>query len=431
MFVNTARLLSLSLDSLVVIATRSGIPHESQRIYLRSRSGALDRSVILSHSWRNDRISVGLIGCGARSRELQPPFQKLNGPLTAICDVWRTRAEKSQALAPNSKLFDDHRKLLEMPDLDAVIIATPDHWHAAMAIDALNAGKDVYVEKPLTFKIEEGSAIIQAARMNKRICQVGAQQRSGSHYIQARDEYLKTGKLGKVACVRTWWTDGGGAAAANGPVKTGGHAVPVGITSKPADLDWDRFVAPVRWRPWDPLQYFNFRNYMDFSGGILTDKYVHWVDVVHMFMGIDGPVVADTAGGIYLAKDGRDVPDILNVHYKYSNAFVCTFTNVEQIGVPRSGIEFIGTSGLLRIDRTKFECFSADKSVPPVVVECRTDLVEEHVQNFLDCCRSRKLLNSDVAMGHRSAMAAHLGNLSQFEKRRIHFDPDRELILPF
>ncbi len=377
----------------------------------------------------NDRLSIGLIGCGARSRELQPSFQKLNGPFTAVCDVWRTRAEQARATAPGAPIFTDHRDLLAIKGLDAVVVATPDHWHASIAIDALNAGKDVYVEKPLTLTIEEGPGIIQAARMNKRICQVGAQQRSGTHYIQARDEYLNTGKLGKVTYVRTWWTDGGGAAAANGPVKTGGHAVPAGMTAKPSDLDWDRFVAPVRWRPWDPLQYFNFRNYIDFSGGILTDKYVHWVDVVHMFMGQDGPVTADTAGGLYLAHDGRTVPDILNVHYKYSNRFVCTFTNVAQVGVPRAGIEFIGTEGQLRIDRTRFEYFSG-KGDAPVVVECQTNLVDEHVQNFLDCCRSRRLPNGDVAAGHRSALAAHLGNKSQVEKRRIHFDPDREIILP-
>ncbi len=378
----------------------------------------------------NDRISVGLIGCGARSRELQPPFQKLNGPLTAVCDVWRTRAEQAQSQAPGAKLFDDHCRLLEMSGLDAVIVATPDHWHERIAVDALQAGKDVYVEKPLTLKIEEGPRIIQAARLHSRICQVGAQQRSGSHYIQARDEYLKAGKLGKIAFVRTWWTDGGGAAAANGPVKSGGHSVPAGLTEKPTDLDWNRFIAPVKWRAWDAHQFFNFRNYMDFSGGILTDKYVHWVDVVHMFMGQDAPISTDGAGGIYLAKDGRTVPDTMHIHAEYPGNFVCTFTNVAQTGLQRAGIEFTGTNGQLRIDREKFEYYPADKGATPVVVPCRTDLVEEHIQNFLECCRSRKMPNGDVAIGHRSAIAAHLGNLSLLEKRRIHFDPDREVILP-
>src|SRR5262250_3142928 len=145
----------------------------------------------------NDRMSIALIGCGARGNLLQPIFQKVNGaPLTAVCDVYRTRAEKCQAAAPGSKLFGDHRKVLEMPGLDAVIIATPDHWHAAIAIDALNAGKDVYVEKPLTLRMEEGPEIVKAARVNNRVCQVGMQQRSGKHYIEAKQQYIDTGKLG-------------------------------------------------------------------------------------------------------------------------------------------------------------------------------------------------------------------------------------------
>src|SRR5271157_456432 len=224
----------------------------------------------------NDRMSVALIGCGARGNLLLPHFQKLNqAPLTAVCDVWRTRAEQAQALAPGARLFDDHRKLLELPGLDAVIIATPDHWHAAIAIDAMNAGKDVYVEKPLTFAMEEGPRIIRAARVHDRICQVGAQQRSGSHYIQARDQYLRSGKLGKINLVRTWWTDGGGGATplrANkrpNPSPNGGHAIPPNMKEKPADLDWNRYLGRARWRAWDAPQYFNFRNYREFAGGIL------------------------------------------------------------------------------------------------------------------------------------------------------------------
>ncbi len=386
----------------------------------------------------NDRLSVGLIGCGVRGNQLLPHFQKVNSaPLTAVCDVYRARAEATQALAPGAKLFDDHRKLLEMPELDAVVIATPDHWHAAIALDALNAGKDVYVEKPLTFRMEEGPKIISAARLNRRICQVGAQQRSGSHYIQARDEYLRTGKLGKISLVRTWWFDGGtdsqgstNAKVDSDPARPNGHSTPPGMNTKPADLDWNRYLGSARWRDWNPAQYFNFRNYRDFCGGILTDKFVHWVDVVHMFMEQDGPIAGDNCGGIFAAKDGRTVQDTINLHLEYPGQWICTYFNTPQAGLQREGIEFCGTRGHLRIDRTKFEFFPPERGASPVVVECRTDLVEEHVQNFLESCRSRKLPNGDVALGHRSAQAAHLGNLSYEQRRRIHFDPDREIVLP-
>jgi predicted dehydrogenase len=218
-------------------------------------------------------------------------------------------------------------------------------------------------------------------------------------------------------------------AEANAP-GGGGHAVPPGMKEKPGDLDWNRYLGPVRWRAWDPPQYFNFRNYIDFCGGILTDKFVHWVDVVHMFMEQDVPVSADAAGGIYKAKDGRTVPDTLNLHLEYPGNWVCTYSNIPQAGLQREGIEFCGTGGHLRIDRTKFEFFPPGRTAQPVVVGCRTDLVEEHVQDFLNSCRSRKLPKGDVALGHRSAQAAHLGNLSYAQKRRVHFDPDREVVLP-
>lgn len=401
---------------------------------LITAAGAALTAVSQARVWgANERLSIALIGCGARGLQLQPYFQKRNGPLTAVCDVWRTRAEKAQSLAAGSRAFGDHRKVLELPGLDAVIIATSDHWHARIAVDALSAGKDVYVEKPLTRTIEEGAGIINAARANNRVCQVGAQQRSGTHYMQARDEYIKPGKLGQIHLVRTWWNDGlgnGQARPANSAAPTGGHSVPPGMTAKPDDLDWNRYVAPVRWRPWNPPQYFNFRNYMDLCGGILTDKYVHWVDVVHMFLGEDVPLTADTAGGIYAAKDGRTVPDTLNVHYEYPGNRVCTYTNVPQAGRQREGIEFCGTEAHLRIDRTKFEVFPSDAREKALVVECKTDLVEEHVANFIGCVKSRKMPNGDVEMGHRSAIAAHLGNLSWIERRRIRFDAERELVLP-
>ena len=385
----------------------------------------------------NDRLSIALIGCGVRGNQLLPHFQKLNNaPLAAVCDVFRRRAERTAAIAPGAKIFGDHREALALPGLDAAIIATPDHWHAAIATDALNAGKDVYVEKPLTYAMDEGQQLIRAARLNDRICQVGAQQRSGSHYIQARDEYLLSGKLGKINMVRTWWTDGAGggnAQRANPPAKPeapAGHAVPPNMAEKPADLDWNRYLGRARWRPWDPPQYFNFRNYRDFSGGILTDKFVHWVDAVHMFMQEDGPISADNTGGLFVANDGRDVQDTINLHLEYPGRWICTYTNVAQAGVQREGIEFCGSQGHLRIDRTKFEYFPPGSDATPLTVECKTDLEAEHVQDFLNSCRSRKLPKGDVALGHRSAQAAHLGNLSFEERRRIHYDPNREIVLP-
>ena len=391
----------------------------------------------------NDRIAVALIGCGARGSYLQTVFQKLNAsPVVALCDVWRSRSERAQGIAPDAKIFDDHRKLLDTPGLDAVIVATSDHWHAPIGLDVLNAGKDLYIEKPLTLKMEEGPRLVAAARVNDRVCQVGAQQRSGSHYLEARERFLRSGRLGKVSLVRTWWFDGGGGGLpregggsggdlpkSNNPVLTGGHGTPPGMEVKPKDLDWNRYVAPVRYRPWDPAQYFNFRNYIDLNGGILTDKFVHWVDVVHMFMGQDGPISADTAGGIFNSNDGRTVPDTLNVHLEYPGNWITTYANTPHAGLERECIEFCGSQGHLKINRKQYEFYSAERGAKPEIVACKTDIVEEHVQNFLDCVRSRKMPNGDVLAGHRSAQAAHLANLSYLERRRIHFNPDREIVL--
>ncbi len=349
----------------------------------------------------NDRLSIALIGCGARGGLLQTHFQKQNGPFTAVCDVWRTRAEQASALAPGSKVIDDHRKVLELPGLDAVVIATSDHWHARIAMDALNAGKDVYVEKPLTRTIEEGAAIIDAARVNQRICQVGAQQRSGTHYIQARDEYIKAGKLGKIHYVRTWWTDGaggGGGARANRPANaaqaTGGHSTPVGIDAsrQPRGSGTGTGMSPLcTGGPGIRRNFFNFRNYIDLCGGILTDKYVHWVDVVHMFMGEQGPVTADTAGGDLRRARWTHGAGHSECALRVSGRLGLYLHECCDERLPAGRDRVLRTEGHLRIDRTKFEFFPPERGAQPLVVECKTDLVEEHVRNFIDCCKSRKM----------------------------------------
>src|SRR5256885_14413445 len=158
--------------------------------------------------------------------------------VTAVCDIYGVQIDKARQKATNARNFTEHRKLLEMKEVDAVLIATPDHWHSRVAIDALRAGKDVYVEKPLTLKIEEGPPIVKAARENDRICQVGMQQRSGKHYLQAKREYMDTGKLGKITMARTWW---------HGNTYHLRRA-PASLQTKPSNLDWSRYLGPVKWR---------------------------------------------------------------------------------------------------------------------------------------------------------------------------------------
>ncbi len=370
----------------------------------------------------NDKINLGLIGCGERGRHDMTQFM-LNSSVnvSAVCDIYGEQIDKARQKATTAKNFSDHRKLLEMKEVDAVLIATPDHWHAQTAIDSLNAGKDVYVEKPLTLTIEEGPPIVKAARINNRICQVGMQQRSGRHYIQAKKEYFDTGKLGKVTLARTWWHGNSYHL----------RRAPASLQSKPSNLDWARYLGPVKWRDYDPQQYYNFRAYLDFGGGQVTDLFTHWIDVVHMLLGHEIPTSAVAAGGIYHYKDGRTAPDTINVLLEYAEGFTATFEATLAPGIRGAAVEICGTNGRLFIDRGHYEFHSIEKGAPPVVVKGEPpDMTIDHVNNFIDCVRSRKLPNADVLIGHRSAQASHLGNIAYIQKRRLAFDSVREEILP-
>ena len=370
----------------------------------------------------NERVQLGLIGAGERGRGDMGKFVKSGiVDVTAVCDIYGAQIDAAQQIAPKSKSFSDHRKLLEMKEVDAVLIGVPDHWHASVAIDALNAGKDVYVEKPLTLKIEEGPPIVKAARVNNRICQVGMQQRSGKHYLEAKALYMDTGKLGKVTLARTWW-HGNSYHLRKAPDR---------LKDLPSNLDWAHFLGPLKWRDWDPQQYWNWRAYLDFGGGQVTDLFTHWIDVVHMFMGADIPIAAQASGGVYNYKDGRTAPDTINVLLEYPQQFTATFEATLVPGVTGAAIEFCGTQGRLWIDRGRYEFTPVGRGAQTTTVRASTDLDQDHIQNFLDCVKSRKLPNGDVLIGHRSAQASHLGNISYMQKRRIDFDPIREEILPF
>jgi predicted dehydrogenase len=392
-----------------------------RRTFLRgiSAATALSYSRVIG---ANDRIRMGVIGCGDRGTHDMGRFQTHNEvDVIAVCDIYGAKIDAAQQKAPHAKPFTDHRKLLETRDLDLVLIAVPDHWHAQCAIDALNAGKDVYVEKPLTRTIEEGPRVVKAARVNNRICQVGMQQRSGQHYLQAKREYFDTKKLGKITLARTWWHGNSYHL----------RKAPESLQTKPSNLDWAHFLGPVKWRDYDPQQYFNWRAYLDFGGGQVTDLFTHWIDVVHMFMGEEIPKSSQAAGGIYAYKDGRTAPDTINVLNEYPGEFTATFEATLAPGITGAAVEMCGTEGRLYIDRQRFEFTPKGRGAKSTVVKAYSDLDLDHVNNFLDCVRSRKLPNGDVLIGHRSAQASHLGNISYMQKRRIDFDPVREEILPF
>jgi len=374
----------------------------------------------------NDRTQLGVIGCGERGLYVASIFQKTNEvDIRAMCDVFGDRTEKGVAQAAGAQRFADHRRVVEMKGVDAVLIATPDHWHKSIAIDALNAGKDVYVEKPLTHLREEGPEIVRAARVNRRVCQVGMQQRSGEVYLEARERFVHSGMLGKISHVDCVWHSGAS------------RALPTEPAQKPANLDWVRFLGDVKYRDWNPAQYLDFRAFLDFGGGKLTDFGAHWIDVVHMFMDTeavhnDAPLSAVAAGGVYYDfHDGRTAPDTISALYEYPGGFSVSFTSLAIDNGPEYKVEFLGSGGRLFINRNRYEFRAADKGAEAIIRRFPGDITAQHVGNFLDCCRSRKLPNADVYIGHRAAQAALLANQSYLEKRRIRFDPQREEVLPF
>lgn len=368
-----------------------------------------------------NRVRLGLIGCGGRGLSVMRSFQKNAAvDVTAVCDVYSSRIDRAQEQAPGSKGFSDHRELLDQQNVDAVIVATPDHWHADIVIDAARAGKDIYVEKPLTLHIEEGPKIVKEVRLHERVCQVGMQQRSARHYQRAKEEYFDSGRIGKVTLARTWWH--GNSAHL--------RLAPDTLKTQPSNLDWARYLGPVKWREYDPQQYFNFRAYLDFGGGQITDLFTHWIDAVHMLLEEDDPISAVAAGGVYHYKDGRTAPDTISTLLEYRSEWTATFDATLAPGKSGAGIEIIGTEGRLFIDRRKYEFHPPGRNAKPTVVEAEGNMNVDHVNNFLDCVRTRKRPNGDVWVGHRSAQASHLGNIAYLQKRRLKFDPDREEILP-
>jgi predicted dehydrogenase len=367
----------------------------------------------------NDRVGLGVVGTGERGSYVMSLFQKeAEIEVRALCDVYAVKVDQALQKAPGAQTFSDHRRLLELKQLDAVLVGTPDHWHKGVAVDALNAGKDVYCEKPLVSRREDGPEIVRAARVNQRICQVGMQQRSGTVYLEARDKFVSSGLLGKLTHVWCVWNSGIP------------RPLPAEPREKPTNLDWVRFLGPVKYRDWNPAQYLDFRAFLDFGGGKMTDFGAHWIDVVHMFTGVDAPLSVAAQGGVfYDFHDGRTAPDTISALYTYPG-FTVHFESLAVTGGPEYGVTFFGEKGWLYVNRNRYEFHPAGKGAEPVIAKFPGDITQQHVRNFLDCCRTRKLPNGDVYIGHRSAQACLLAVQAYEERRTLHFDAQREEVLP-
>ena len=402
----------------------------------------------------NDRVAMGLIGCGGRGSQVAERFLKVtDSTIVAVSDVYAPfqeralNAVKAGTFGPaggtngsgagagpgaNASVVGvkDFRQLLERKAVDAVIVATPDHWHTYMTVAALRAGKDVYVEKPLSLVLREGRIMVDEARKTKRVCAVGSQQRSGAHYAEAV-KLIRDGAIGTVHHVHAGMTRN----AMPGFVA---RELRGGLTDA---LDWDMWLGPAKKVPFDPFRaIYHFRWFWDYSGGQMTNWGAHHLDIARWAIGAKAPSAVAGFGGRYAMKDGGETPDVQQVLYQFPNCVVNWSTREVNQG-DRAGLVFYGTKGTLDLARTGYkitpETWTGEDPADPKkkwapASEAREvkggNLEEQHVRNFLDCVKSRQRPNADVEEGHLSAVMCHLGNLSTRLGRSLTWDSTKERV---
>ncbi|HBY60366.1 MAG TPA: hypothetical protein DEH78_11120 [Solibacterales bacterium] len=401
----------------------------------------------------SDRIGVAVIGCGGMGRMDLGDF-KLNPDveIVAVCDVSAPNARQAAQMAgPKTKVVEDFRRVLDDRDVDAVVIATPDHWHALMTIEACKAGKDVYVEKPVSHNVREGRLMVEAARRYQRVVQVGIQQRSGAHFQRAV-KLVQEGRLGKVhtACC---WNHG------HSPDPRGmGHPAD---SDPPADLNWDLWLGPAPKTPYNPARR-NFRVFWDYAGGELTNWCVHLLDVVHWATGKDAPLSVTSSGGKYYFQDVRECADTQEVLWEYpDNLLVRYSTSAHNSFGPNGdpgaksfgsyGIQLHGTKGTLFIDRAGYQLTpqsvlrrekdslgfrEAFDDLQGAGLYFTTETAAErgatsiqhrpHVRDFLDCIKTRRRPAGDIEIGHRSTVPCLLGNIALRTGSKLKWDAAAE-----
>ncbi len=366
-------------------------------------------------------VRIGHIGLGGMgSGHLNGFARNPRCRVVAVCDVHLSRAESAagvvEAAGGSADVYQDFRHVLDRDDVDAVVIATPDHWHTLPTIMACEAGKDVYCEKPLHLFIDEGKAMVAAARRYGRVVQVGTQQRNQTH-IRHAVELVRSGRIGKVHTCHTWFGGGSG----------GGWPEPGAI---PPELDWDMWLGPAPWVPYHQLRFGNFRMFWDYSGGRLTDWGTHLIDIIHWGTGEDAPLSIEATGRY--ANDGvYDMPETMTITYQYP-----TYTMIWSqpppdplpLGENREyGMYFEGSDGRLFVDREKYIIEPEEADDEPIGEDGFVlGPGISHGDDWMNCIATRERPTSDVAIGHRSTSAPHLGNIAFRLGRKLNWDPVAE-----
>lgn len=360
----------------------------------------------------NETINVGCIGTGGRCQHLMRTLVKIpNVRIAAVCDVWDVHRNKGRELA-DAKAFatKDYKEILDRKDIQAVLIGSPDHWHVPMTVDACAAGKDVYVEKPLTHNLAEGRAVVEAQNKHERIVQVGMQQRSMPHLQKAR-ELLRAGHCGNIHKVHLTWNRNTDRVRRNK------------LDVDPKSVDWKAFVGNAPEQPFDEYRFRNWRWFWDFGGGIFTDLMVHWIDVAHWLLELDHPLRAASIGDHFSSKGVWQTPDTVQTLLTYPKDvqayFEGTFSNARNGAM----IEFMGTEATLYADRGRYEVYPdrPRKDTPSESMVLGKgihgqDFYDQpdgellHLSNWIDCLRSRTRPNAPAEAGVSAAAAAHLAN---------------------
>jgi predicted dehydrogenase len=407
----------------------------------------------------NDNIQVALIGAGGMGSEDARSSLKVGGvKLVAVSDIYQGRLVRAKENWGNDVFTTrDYRDVLARPDIDAVLVGTPDHWHRQVSIDAMNAGKDVYCEKPMVQRVDDGKPVIEAAQKTGRIIQIGSQRVSSLVYQKAR-ELIQAGSIGQLNMVEAWWDR-------NSAIGAWDYSIPPDAT--PENIDWDRFLGRAPKVPFEPVRLFRWRNYQDYGTGVAGDLFVHLFSGMHFITGAIGPQRVYATGGLRYWKD-RDVPDVLLGLYDYPASDTLPAFNlalrvnfVDGAG-ESSGFRFVGSEGILTIGHGVTVTKTPRETEPGYTIDTfakatqeqflkqyREKYPEQHVtadairpevedkylpppgysdhlehhRNFINAVRTRKPVVEDAVFGFRAAGPALLSNVSYFEKRVCLWDP--------
>jgi predicted dehydrogenase len=362
-------------------------------------------------SGANERIRGAIIGSGGRGQFLTANFKELGVEMNAVCDVYEPNLQKGlKAAATGAKAYDNYKRVLEEPSIDVVVIATPDHWHAQMVIDAVEAGKDVYVEKPMAHKIDDGFRVIEAVRRTKRVVQVGMQRRSFDLFQEGKE---LMDRVGEVRLVNAWWVNN---------QKTLSQAPLAG------KLDWQQWLGPAAHHPVDPVRFFSWYYFWDYSGGMMIGQGAHVIDAIHWFMNSTYPIaVTCTAGRANLA--GAEIPETTSMAIEYPENYLAVFTvgykAMRYAPANDQMKQFHGAKARLDMGREGYALYPQSDAVEifPTIEKKRPGSFEgatrAHIHNFMECVQSRKDPNATVEMGQQTSVVLAMAIESLRSGRRV------------